>query len=80
MNIDFDSKRGFFEKMIDELVEFSEYDKELADGIKWLDDEARKKGISFYQQIFEILYKHDINAKAKNWLDERNASKGHGRI
>ena len=72
MNIDFDSKRGFFEKMIDELVEFSEYDKELADGIKWLDDEARKKGISFYQQTFEILYKHDINAKAKNWLDERN--------
>ena len=34
---------AFFSKMVDELVEFSEYDPELADGIKWLDDQAQKK-------------------------------------
>ena len=62
----------FFTKMVDELVEFSEYDPELADGIKWLDSQAQKKGITFYDMVFEVLYKHDINSKARNWLDSRN--------
>ena len=34
---------SFFRKMVDELVDFSEYDPELADGIKWLDSQAQKK-------------------------------------
>ena len=62
----------FFTKMVDELVEFSEYDPELADGIRWLDEQAQKKGISFYDMVFEVLYKHDINSKAKNWLNNKN--------
>ena len=36
---------AFFTKMVDDLVVFSEYDPELADGIKWLDSQAVKKGI-----------------------------------
>ncbi len=63
---------SFFTKMVDELVEFSEYDPELADGIRWLDEQAQKKGISFYDMVFEVLYKHDINSKAKNWLNNKN--------
>ena len=63
---------SFFTKMVDELVEFSEYDTELADGIKWLDGQAQKKGISFYDMVFDVLYKHDINSKAKAWLNSRN--------
>jgi len=63
---------SFFTKMVDELVEFSEYDTELADGIKWLDGQAQKKGISFYDMVFDVLYKHDINSKAKAWLHSRN--------
>ena len=62
----------FFSKMVDELVEFSEYDPELADGIKWLDDQAQQKGITFYDMVFEVLYKHDVNSKAKEWLNTRN--------
>ena len=62
----------FFSKMVDELVEFSEYDPELADGIKWLDEQAQKKGITFYDMVFEVLYKHDVNSKAKDWLSTRN--------
>ncbi len=38
---------AFFSKMVDELVEFAEYDPELADGIKWLDDQAQKKASHF---------------------------------
>ena len=45
----------FFTNMVDELVEFSEYDPELSDGIKWLDGQAQKKGLSFYDMVFEIL-------------------------
>jgi len=62
----------FFSKMVDELVEFSEYDPELADGIRWLDVQAQKKGITFYDMVFEVLYKHDVNSKAKEWLNARN--------
>ena len=63
---------NFFKKMVDELVDFSEFDPELADGIKWLDMQAQKKGITFYDMVFEVLYTTDINSKAKNWLKPRN--------
>ncbi len=63
---------AFFSKMVDELVEFSEHDPELADGIRWLDGQAQKKGITFYDMVFEVLYKHDVNSKAKDWLKTRN--------
>ena len=62
----------FFTKMIDELVEFSEYDPELSDGIKWLDEQAQKKGLTFYDMVYQVLYRHDVNSKAKNWLNSRN--------
>lgn len=62
----------FFTKMVDELVEFSEYDRELSDGLKWLDGQAMKKGLTFYDMVFEVLYKHDIDSKAQNWVNSRN--------
>ena len=61
----------FFNKMVDELIEFSEYDPELKDGIKWLDSQAIMKGISFYDMVYQILYKHDVNNKAKEWLNSK---------
>jgi len=33
---------SFFTNMVDELVDFSEYDPELAEGLKWIDSEASK--------------------------------------
>ena len=62
----------FFTKMIDELVEFSEYDPELSDGIKWLDEQAQKTGLTFYDVVYQVLYRHDVNSKAKDWLNSRN--------
>ena len=64
--------RTFFTNMVEELVEFSEHDPELSDGIKWLDGQAQKKGLTFYDMVFEILYKHYVNSKAKYWLNSRN--------
>ena len=62
----------FFTKMVDELVEFSEHDPELSDGLKWLDGEAQKKGLSFYDMVYQVLYKHDVDSKAKEWFNSRN--------
>jgi len=62
----------FFTKMVDELVEFSEHDPELSDGIRWLDEQAQKKGLSFYDMVYQVLYRHDVNSKAKEWLNSRN--------
>ena len=42
---------SFFRKMVDELVDFAEYDPELADGIKLLDAQAQKKRITFYDMV-----------------------------
>ena len=39
--------RTFFTNMVDELVEFSEHDPELSDGIKWLDGQAQKRASHF---------------------------------
>ena len=63
---------SFFTKMVDDLVDFAQYDPELADGIRWLDEQARSKGISFYDMVFEVLYKHDVNSRAKQGLHSRN--------
>lgn len=62
----------FFTRMVDELVQFSDSDPELTEGIKWLDAQAQKKGISFYEMVFQVLYKHDVSNRAKQWLHSRN--------
>jgi len=62
----------FFTRMVDELVEFSEHDPELSDGLKWLDGQAQKKGRPFYDMVYQVLYSHDVNSKAKEWLNSRN--------
>jgi hypothetical protein len=58
--------------MVDELVEFSEYDPELAEGLKWIDGEAQKRGITFYEMVFDVLHRYDADVRAKNWLANRN--------
>ncbi len=63
---------SFFTNMVDELVEFSEYDQELAAGLKWIDGEAQKRGITFYEMVFHVLHRHDIDTRAKDWLSKRN--------
>ncbi|TLX82245.1 MAG: hypothetical protein E6K98_06020 [Thaumarchaeota archaeon] len=63
---------SFFTNMVDELVEFSEYDPELAEGLKWLDGEAQKRGITFYEMVFDVLHRYDVDTKAKDWLANRN--------
>lgn len=67
-----DSDNSFFNMLCDEQVKISDHDPELASAIKWLDVQAQKKGITFYDMVFDVLYRHDINQKAKNWMKDRN--------
>ena len=64
----------FFTRMVDELVEFAEHDPELKDGFQWLDSEAQKKGISFYDMVYQVLYRHDVNSKARDWLSGKHGN------
>ncbi len=57
--------------MVDDLIDFADNDPELKDGIRWVDKQANEKGISFYDMVYEILYKHETRSKAKEWLDNK---------
>ena len=45
-----------FARMVDELVVLAEDDRELAEGLRWLDRRARERRVSFYDAVFEVLY------------------------
>jgi len=66
---------SFFTNTIDEIVEFAANDPELADGLKWLNDLAFKKGISFYDICHDVLENYDNKQKAKAWLKSKNEQK-----
>jgi len=59
-----------FTMMVDEIVlEYHETnDLEGLDGCRWLDEQARKENKSFYQKVFDVLYKHDLKERAEKWM------------
>lgn len=61
-----------FEDVVDGLVESSSDDPELASALRWLDSEARRRGITFYDMVFEVLYRRDICVRAGRWMNARN--------
>jgi len=62
---------ALFTRMIDDLVEFSDHDPELKDGLQWIDNIAQKKGVSFYDAVFDVLNEHETDIKAKHWFKSR---------
>lgn len=71
--MNFNSQEGnIFTNLVDDLVKNAEFDQELKEAIEFLDQEAQSKGISFYDVVFDRLYKYDANTKAKDWLNSRN--------
>ena len=60
--------------MVDDLVKFGiKHDQELVDGIQWLDGQAKNRGISFYEMVYECLQKNDSEAKAEEWLRNKQS-------
>ncbi len=62
-----------FIKMVDEMVMSADHDSELAEGLKWIDMQSRKQGLTFYEMALIILKKHVAEKRAKEWLKARTA-------
>ena len=65
------TEQTFFIKMVDDLVDFADHDPELKDGLAYVDKQAQEKGVSFYDMVYQILYKHDMAVRAKEWIDNK---------
>lgn len=60
-----------FMGIIDDLVVMSENDSELAEGLKWIDAQSQKNGVTFYEMAMIILRKHMAERRAKEWLKNK---------
>ena len=60
-----------FIKMVDEMVMSAEHDKELAEGLKWIDMQSRRQRLTFYEMALIILKKHVAEKRAREWLKTR---------
>ncbi|MEO9321261.1 MAG: hypothetical protein ABI361_11355 [Nitrososphaera sp.] len=63
-----------FMSIIDDLVVMSENDTELADGLRWIDTQSQKNGLTFYEMALIVLRKHMAERKAKEWLQGKSGS------
>ena len=63
-----------FMMIIDDLVVMSERDSELAEGLRWIDAQFRKNGVTFYEMALIILRKHMAERRAKEWLKNKLSS------
>ena len=57
--------------IIDDLVVMSENDTELAAGLRWIDAQSQKNGVTFYEMALIILRTHMAERKAKEWLNNK---------
>lgn len=60
-----------FTDTVDDLVLASKGDWELEAGLKYLDKQALKRGISFYEMVFFVLYMDTQNSSIKEWVNTR---------
>lgn len=61
-----------FMSIIDDLVVMSENDSELADGLRWIDTQSQKSGLTFYEMALLVLRKHMAERRAKEWLQSKS--------
>ena len=56
-----------FMGIIDDLVVMAENDSELAEGLRWIDAQSQKNGVTFYEMAMMILRKH-MAERRQEWL------------
>ena len=57
--------------MVDKLVLNTVPGSEFAAGIKWMDEQAKEKGISFYEEAYIVFTKHMANKLAQQWNESK---------
>lgn len=65
------SHPDYFTKLVDGLIEYADDDPELKDGIVYLDKEAHKRGITFYDMVYEVFLKYDQSKRVKEWVKDK---------
>lgn len=63
-----------FVRVVDDLIVSAEGDPELAQGLKWIDIQSRKNGVTFYEMALIVLKKHMAERKAKEWMRARSST------
>lgn len=49
----------------------SDNDESIDYAVKWIDEQAQTKGVSFYEMVEMLEDYNDVEAKAKKWLEEK---------
>jgi hypothetical protein len=63
-----------FIEIVDDLVMISESDADLAEGIRWIDSQSQKNGLTFYEMVYIVTEKHMAEEKAKQWLSKKSTA------
>ena len=63
-----------FIEIVDDLVMMSESDADLAEGVRWIDSQSQKNGLTFYEMVYIVTEKHMAEEKAKQWLSKKSTA------
>lgn len=61
-----------FTQLIDRLVLMADTDPELKAGFEWIEERARKEGVSTYEIAFRVCSEHMANKLAREWMNGRH--------
>lgn len=66
------TKKEIEKHVLDGMVLWAgENDEEIDSAIKWIDEQAQEKGISFYEMVDKLEDDHDVESRARKWLAEK---------
>lgn len=65
-------EKSEFAEMVDDMVEYSRYDPELKSGLRWIEEQALKRNVSFYDMFFDVLYRCDDINGSREYFQDRN--------
>lgn len=57
--------------LIDEIITESSHDAELAEGIDWIREQAKKKDMDPYALAEKIIVEHCAAVRAREWMKSR---------
>lgn len=63
-----------FRDKVDCIVLGAQSDPELKEGLKYIDEEAQHRGITFYEMIFFVVYMHTDRTSVKEWVSTHSSN------
>lgn len=67
-----DGLNDAFCKIIDDLVLSAKPNTDLQIGMEWIDNEARKNNMTFYEMALIVMRKDMAERRAKEWLKKHS--------